>query len=200
MINTARAALRASSNPLSCRTLTRTITNFSYTNTTNSDTNNRCTNIKNQTQHLHTTSIVKESKDSKDTNTSTEATPTSTEATPTSTEATPTSTEATSTSTEATSISTSIKEPYRPTLSDKRKFVEPVVPSLLQRYGKDGFLVSNTLIKGPVAIFPKHALLWKGVKSVADLTPEKFALFAVSNPPIELLVIGTGDKGERLGN
>jgi uncharacterized protein len=74
----------------------------------------------------------------------------------------------------------------------------PLLPSqdrqILQAYGKDGFRVSDTQWAGAVIVFPTRTVSWN-VRTVADLTLEAFApVGEASDPPVELLLIGTGSR------
>jgi uncharacterized protein len=74
----------------------------------------------------------------------------------------------------------------------------PLQPSqdrqILQAYGKGGFRVSDTQWTGAIMVFPTRTVNWN-VGSVSDLTLEVFAPVAeASDPPIELLLIGTGQR------
>jgi uncharacterized protein len=74
----------------------------------------------------------------------------------------------------------------------------PLLPSqdrqILQAYGKDGFRVSDTQWPGAVIVFPTRTVSWN-VRTVADLTLEAFApVGEASDPPVELLLIGTGSR------
>ena len=74
--------------------------------------------------------------------------------------------------------------------------ITPLQPSqdrqILQAYGKGGFRVSDTDWQGAVIVFPVRTVNWN-VAALADLTLEAFApVGEASDPPIELLLIGTG--------
>jgi len=76
--------------------------------------------------------------------------------------------------------------------------IVPLQPSqdrqILQAYGKGGFRVSDTEWKGAVIVFPVRTVTWN-VATLADLTLEAFApVGEASDPPIELLLIGTGQR------
>jgi uncharacterized protein len=76
--------------------------------------------------------------------------------------------------------------------------ITPLQPSqdrqILQAYGKGGFRVSDTQWAGAIIVFPTRTTLWR-VGSLADLTLEAFApVGEASDPPIELLLIGTGQR------
>ena len=76
--------------------------------------------------------------------------------------------------------------------------IEPLQPSqdrqILQAYGKGGFRVSETQWAGAVIVFPTRTMRWT-VSSLSDLTLDAFApVGEASDPPIELLLIGTGQR------
>ena len=76
--------------------------------------------------------------------------------------------------------------------------ITPLQPSqdrqILQAYGKGGFRVSDTEWHGAVIVFPVRTVNWN-VATLADLTLEAFApVGEASDPPIELLLIGTGQR------
>ncbi|KAG8196699.1 hypothetical protein JTE90_023208 [Oedothorax gibbosus] len=59
-----------------------------------------------------------------------------------------------------------------------------------------GFRLNNGIFAvGPMAVFPRTILQWN-IKSVEDITPESLSLFLLLEPKIDILVIGTGNKGE----
>jgi len=65
---------------------------------------------------------------------------------------------------------------------------------ILQSYGKDGFRVSDTIWPGAIIVFPTRTVAWD-VKGLGDLTLEAFGpVGAAADPPIELLLIGTGQR------
>ena len=65
---------------------------------------------------------------------------------------------------------------------------------ILQAYGKGGFRVSDVQWSGAVIVFPTRTASWN-VKTLADLTLEAFTPVAeAADPPIELLLIGTGPR------
>ena len=76
--------------------------------------------------------------------------------------------------------------------------ITPLQPSqdrqILQAYGKGGFRVSDTQWIGAVIVFPTRTVSWN-VSSLADLALDVFApVGEASDPPIELLLIGTGPR------
>jgi uncharacterized protein len=76
--------------------------------------------------------------------------------------------------------------------------IVPLQPSqdrqILQAYGKGAFRISDTEWQGAVIVFPVRTVNWN-VATLADLTLEAFApVGEASDPPIELLLIGTGRR------
>lgn len=79
--------------------------------------------------------------------------------------------------------------------------------SLLQResshtmyidsYSSRGFVVNGNRVFGPCALLPHSVVQWN-VGSHQDITEESFSLFWMLEPRIEIVVVGTGDRTERL--
>ena len=65
---------------------------------------------------------------------------------------------------------------------------------ILQAYGRDGFRVSDVQWPGAVIVFPTRTVNW-AVRTLADLTVEAFRpVGEATDPPVELLLIGTGRR------
>jgi uncharacterized protein len=65
---------------------------------------------------------------------------------------------------------------------------------ILQSYGKGAFRVSDTAWHGAIIVFPTRTIAWS-VKGIADLSLEAFGpVGEATDPPIELLLIGTGAR------
>ncbi len=65
---------------------------------------------------------------------------------------------------------------------------------ILQAYGKGGFRVSDIEWRGAIIVFPTRTVNWT-VAAVSDFTLDAFAQVAeAGDPPIELLLIGTGPR------
>jgi len=61
-------------------------------------------------------------------------------------------------------------------------------------YTEMGFtLADETMLIGPVALFPKSVLSWR-VKTVDEITPESMLLFTLLEPKLDIVVVGVGDK------
>jgi uncharacterized protein len=76
--------------------------------------------------------------------------------------------------------------------------IEALRPSqdrqILQSYGKGAFRVSDTPWQGAIIVFPTRTVAW-GVKGIGDLSLEAFGpVREATDPPVELLLIGTGQR------
>ena len=60
-------------------------------------------------------------------------------------------------------------------------------------YGKGGFLVSDQQWHGAILVFPDRTLPWDAM-ALADLTVASFRAVTESNPPPDILLIGTGAR------
>lgn len=67
----------------------------------------------------------------------------------------------------------------------------------IDSYSSQGFVINGDRVVGPCAVIPKAILQWN-VGSPKDICLESFALFHMIVPRIEILVVGTGDRVERL--
>ncbi|XP_065408963.1 NADH dehydrogenase [ubiquinone] 1 alpha subcomplex assembly factor 3 isoform X4 [Chrysemys picta bellii] len=79
------------------------------------------------------------------------------------------------------------------------KLMERESPSmmLIDGYTSWGFTINGDKVVGPCAIIPRAILQWN-VGSYQDITKESLVLFRLLEPRIEILVLGVGDKVERL--
>lgn len=69
---------------------------------------------------------------------------------------------------------------------------------LVDSYSTFGFRLNNGLfVIGSMALFPRSVLQWN-IGSLTDLNEEALSLFTLLEPKIDVLVIGTGDKHEKL--
>ncbi|CAL1609299.1 unnamed protein product [Knipowitschia caucasica] len=68
---------------------------------------------------------------------------------------------------------------------------------MIQSYSSRGFNIDGNRVFGPCAILPPAILQWK-VGSHNDITEESVSLFHMIEPRIEILVLGTGAKVERI--
>uniref|UniRef100_A0A8B9CNH8 NADH dehydrogenase [ubiquinone] 1 alpha subcomplex assembly factor 3 n=1 Tax=Anser brachyrhynchus TaxID=132585 RepID=A0A8B9CNH8_9AVES len=64
-------------------------------------------------------------------------------------------------------------------------------------YSIRGFTISGSVVVGPCAVLPRAILQWN-VGSYQDISFQSLSLFRLLEPPIEILVLGTGDRVERL--
>jgi len=74
--------------------------------------------------------------------------------------------------------------------------VTPLIPAdrqVIDAYGPGTFRVSGTLYEGPMLVFPDHAQTWS-VSSFAGLTVESFRPVQMADPPVEILLLGSGAK------
>lgn len=79
--------------------------------------------------------------------------------------------------------------------------------SLLQResphavyidsYSSRGFTVNGNRVLGPCALLPPSVVQWN-VGSHQEITEESLSLFWMLEPTVEIVVVGTGDRTERL--
>ncbi|KAJ7317119.1 hypothetical protein JRQ81_003281 [Phrynocephalus forsythii] len=67
----------------------------------------------------------------------------------------------------------------------------------LETYNSWGFTISGCKVMGPCAVLPRAILQWN-VGTHKDITAESLSLFRLLRPQIEILVLGTGTKVERL--
>ncbi|KAJ7406855.1 NADH dehydrogenase [ubiquinone] 1 alpha subcomplex assembly factor 3 [Willisornis vidua] len=67
----------------------------------------------------------------------------------------------------------------------------------IEGYSNRGFTISGDLVVGPCAVLPRSILQWN-VGSHRDISHESLSLFRLLEPRIEILVLGTGDRVERL--
>ncbi|XP_068108773.1 NADH dehydrogenase [ubiquinone] 1 alpha subcomplex assembly factor 3 isoform X2 [Hyperolius riggenbachi] len=67
----------------------------------------------------------------------------------------------------------------------------------VERYNREGFIINGNVIIGPCALLPRTILQWN-VGSHKDISYESLSLFHLLVPRIEILVLGTGDRVQRL--
>ncbi|XP_034022421.1 NADH dehydrogenase [ubiquinone] 1 alpha subcomplex assembly factor 3 [Thalassophryne amazonica] len=68
---------------------------------------------------------------------------------------------------------------------------------LIHSYSPQGFNISGNQVLGPCALVPPAVLQWK-VGGHHDITEDSVSLFHMLDPQIEILVLGTGAKMERI--
>ncbi|XP_039971556.1 NADH dehydrogenase [ubiquinone] 1 alpha subcomplex assembly factor 3 [Xiphias gladius] len=83
----------------------------------------------------------------------------------------------------------------RTTVSVMQK--EPGSGVMIQSYSPRGFNIDGNKVFGPCAVLPPAILQWN-VGSCKDITEESVSLFHMLEPRIEILVLGTGARLERI--
>ncbi|XP_067908326.1 NADH dehydrogenase [ubiquinone] 1 alpha subcomplex assembly factor 3 [Heterodontus francisci] len=64
-------------------------------------------------------------------------------------------------------------------------------------YSKHGFTINGNRVFGPCAVIPQALLQWN-VGSYKDISEDSLALFHILEPKIEILVLGLGERSQRL--
>lgn len=67
----------------------------------------------------------------------------------------------------------------------------------IDSYNSRGFTINGNRVFGPCALLPQTVVQWN-VGSHQDITEESFSIFWMLEPRIEIVVVGTGNKTERL--
>lgn len=67
----------------------------------------------------------------------------------------------------------------------------------IDSYSSRGFTICGNRVFGPCVLLPQTVVQWN-VGSHQDITEESFSLFWMLEPRIEIVVVGTGNKTERL--
>ncbi|XP_051932674.1 NADH dehydrogenase [ubiquinone] 1 alpha subcomplex assembly factor 3 [Hippocampus zosterae] len=83
----------------------------------------------------------------------------------------------------------------RTTVSVMKK--EPGSGIMILSYSPLGFNIDGNKVFGPCAVLPPSILQWK-VGNAKDITEESVSLFHMIVPQIEILVLGTGARIERI--
>ncbi|XP_028855005.1 NADH dehydrogenase [ubiquinone] 1 alpha subcomplex assembly factor 3 [Denticeps clupeoides] len=83
----------------------------------------------------------------------------------------------------------------RTTVSVMQK--EPGGGILIHSYSPQGFNIDGNRVYGPCAVLPSAILQWN-VGSCNDITAASLTLFYMIEPRIEVLVLGTGGRVERI--
>ncbi|XP_043979082.1 NADH dehydrogenase [ubiquinone] 1 alpha subcomplex assembly factor 3 [Gambusia affinis] len=68
---------------------------------------------------------------------------------------------------------------------------------LIHSYSPMGFNIDGNRVFGPCVVIPPAILQWN-IGSSEDITEESISLFHMLEPPIEILVLGTGSRVERI--
>ncbi|XP_034725198.1 NADH dehydrogenase [ubiquinone] 1 alpha subcomplex assembly factor 3 isoform X1 [Etheostoma cragini] len=74
---------------------------------------------------------------------------------------------------------------------------EPGGGIMIHSYSSRGFNIDGNKVIGPCAVLPPAILQWN-VGSYKDITEESVSLFHMLEPRIEILVLGTGARVERI--
>ncbi|XP_056293099.1 NADH dehydrogenase [ubiquinone] 1 alpha subcomplex assembly factor 3 isoform X2 [Pseudoliparis swirei] len=67
----------------------------------------------------------------------------------------------------------------------------------INSYSSSGFNINDNKVFGPCVVLPPAILQWK-VGSYKDITEESVSLFHMLEPRIEIIVLGTGARIERI--
>lgn len=70
-------------------------------------------------------------------------------------------------------------------------------PPFVTSYSTRGFHLKGIKVFGSVAVLPSAFYHWR-VKKPEDISAESLALFTIMEPPVEIVVVGTGEKILRL--
>ncbi len=70
---------------------------------------------------------------------------------------------------------------------------DPGARQLIQSYGADGFTIAGRRHDGAVLVLPDRTLPW-AVSDIAKIVEEDFAAVLGADPPVEILLIGCGEK------
>ncbi|XP_028303100.1 NADH dehydrogenase [ubiquinone] 1 alpha subcomplex assembly factor 3 [Gouania willdenowi] len=74
---------------------------------------------------------------------------------------------------------------------------EPGGGAMIYTYSPTGFNIDGNKVFGPCALLPPAILQWN-ISSYKDITEESVSLFHMVEPKIEILVLGTGARLERI--
>ena len=72
--------------------------------------------------------------------------------------------------------------------------ITPLVPEgrqIIESYGDDGFKISGERYQGPVIVWPEGVESW-AVRDIASASIETLEAVFSAEPPIEILLIGSG--------
>ncbi|XP_038668017.1 NADH dehydrogenase [ubiquinone] 1 alpha subcomplex assembly factor 3 [Scyliorhinus canicula] len=94
---------------------------------------------------------------------------------------------------------------YKMTPSDDEMYQRTRVNALeresrdmfIDGYGKHGFTINGNRVFGPCAVLPQALLQWN-VGSYKDVNEDSLSLFYILEPKIEILVLGLGERSQRL--
>ncbi|GCB80878.1 hypothetical protein scyTo_0022722, partial [Scyliorhinus torazame] len=94
---------------------------------------------------------------------------------------------------------------YKMTPSDDEMYQRTRVNALeresrdmfIDGYSKHGFTINGNRVFGPCAVIPQALLQWN-VGSYKDVNEDSLSLFYILEPKIEILVLGLGERSQRL--
>ena len=69
--------------------------------------------------------------------------------------------------------------------------------TMIDAFSQTGFVVNGVNLKGSLLLLPHLSLLFD-VPTLQHLTPQSLELFRLIDPPVELLLIGSGERVERI--
>ena len=72
---------------------------------------------------------------------------------------------------------------------------DPGARQLIQSYGADGFTIAGRRHDGAVLVFLDRTLPWP-VAAIGELAEADLAAVLGADPPVEILLIGCGEKAE----
>ena len=70
---------------------------------------------------------------------------------------------------------------------------DPGARQLIQSYGADGFTIAGRRHDGAVLVFPDRTIPWT-VSDISKIVEEDLAAVLSADPPVEILLIGCGEK------
>ncbi len=78
--------------------------------------------------------------------------------------------------------------------------ITPIIPEdlkVIDSYGPGRFQIGGDAYGGGVLVFPNQVLAWP-VADFAAMTPSDLAVVKEADPPVEVLLVGTGHRTEFL--
>jgi NADH dehydrogenase [ubiquinone] 1 alpha subcomplex assembly factor 3 len=97
-------------------------------------------------------------------------------------------------------FNTNLETPHQKAFANEA-FLEEVTKDVqhITGWGINQFKVNGVRINGPIILTKKLVFKWKLSKAeptIQDLTIEDFDLFTIMNPPLDLIILGTGNNIE----
>ncbi len=77
--------------------------------------------------------------------------------------------------------------------------ITPLIPEgrqIIQGYGANGFKVSGVTYSGAIVVMPTQTRNWNAPSAFTKLSESDFALFESEAGDIDVLLLGTGPRGE----